>query len=140
MQNVWDVICVQKFLVSVFINIKIKKSWYFGGRKRLAFYKKLVKVYLFLSDSVCVCVCVCGIMVKVFTNGLGDQGSIPGRVIPKTQKMVLDVSLFNTQHYEVQIKGKWSNWGKGVAPSLTTWCSSYWKGSLLITLNYGQST
>ena len=27
-----------------------------------------------------------GIMVRVFTNGPGDRGSIPGRVIPKTQK------------------------------------------------------
>ena len=42
----------------------------------------------------------------MFTNGPGDLGSIPGRVIPKTQKMVLDVDLFNTQHYKVQIKGK----------------------------------
>ena len=25
-------------------------------------------------------------MSRVFTNGLGDQGSIPGQVIPKTQK------------------------------------------------------
>ena len=29
-----------------------------------------------------------------------------GRVIPKTQKMVLDASLLNTQHYKVRIKGK----------------------------------
>ena len=36
----------------------------------------------------------------------GDLGSIPGRVIPKTQKMVLDASLLNTQHYKVRIKGK----------------------------------
>ena len=47
-----------------------------------------------------------GIMVRVFTNGLGDLGSILGRVIPKTQKMVLDSSLLNTQHYKVRIKGK----------------------------------
>ena len=45
-------------------------------------------------------------MVKVFDNGPGDLGSIPGRVIPKTQKMVLDASLLNTQHNKVQIKGK----------------------------------
>ena len=45
-------------------------------------------------------------MVRVFANGRGDLGSIPGQVIPKTQKMVLDASLLNTQHYEVQIKGK----------------------------------
>ena len=27
-------------------------------------------------------------------------------VIPKTQKMVLDAALLNTQHYKVRIKGK----------------------------------
>ena len=30
---------------------------------------------------------------------------------------------------------KWSNPGKGVAPSLTPWCSSYRKGSLWVTLD-----
>ena len=47
-----------------------------------------------------------GIMVRVFANGPEDLGSIPGRVIPKTQKMVLDASLLNTQQYKVWIKGK----------------------------------
>ena len=45
-------------------------------------------------------------MGRVFTNGPGDQGLVPGRVIPKTQKMVLDATLLNTQHYKVRIKGK----------------------------------
>ena len=45
-------------------------------------------------------------MVRVFANGLGDLGSIQGRVIAKTQKMVLDATLLNTQHYKVRIKGK----------------------------------
>ena len=30
--------------------------------------------------------------------------SIPGRVIPKTQKMVLDTSLIDTQHYKVYLE------------------------------------
>ena len=47
-----------------------------------------------------------GLMSRVFANGLGDLGSIPGRVIPKTQKMVPDAALLNTQHYKVRIKGK----------------------------------
>ncbi len=34
---------------------------------------------------------------RVFANGPGDLGSIPGRVIPKTSKTVLDTSLLNTQ-------------------------------------------
>ena len=45
-------------------------------------------------------------MVRVFANGPGDLGSVSGRVIPKTQKMVLDVSLLNTQRYKVWIKDK----------------------------------
>ena len=43
---------------------------------------------------------------RVFSNGPGDLGSIPGRIIPKTLKMVLDASLLNTQQYKVHIKDK----------------------------------
>ena len=57
---------------------------------------------------------------KSFTNGLGDLDSIPGRVIPKTLKMALDSSFLNTQQYKVLSR-----------------CSSYWKGSLLVALDYG---
>ena len=46
------------------------------------------------------------IMVRVFANGPVDLGSIQGRVIPKIQKVVLDATLLNTQHYKVRIKGK----------------------------------
>ena len=66
-----------------------------------------------------------GLAVRVFANGPGDLGSIPGRVIPKTQKMVLDASLLNAQHYKVWIKGKVEQSREGVAPSPTPWCSSY---------------
>ena len=45
------------------------------------------------------------IYLYIFTNGPGDQGSIPDRVIPNTQKMGLDAALYNTQHYEVRFKG-----------------------------------
>ena len=41
--------------------------------------------------------CVCG---------PGELGSITGRVIPKTLKMVYDTSLLNSQQYKVRIKGK----------------------------------
>ena len=34
-------------------------------------------------------------------------------------------------------RAKWSNPGKGVAPSPTPRCSSYWERSLLVTLDYG---
>ena len=54
----------------------------------------------------------------MFPNGPGDLASTSVRVIPKTQKMVLDATLLNTQHYKVRIKVKWSNPEKGVAPTL----------------------
>ena len=47
-----------------------------------------------------------GLMSRVFANGPGDWGSIPDRVIPKTQNMVHDAALISTQHYKVRIKGK----------------------------------
>ena len=45
-------------------------------------------------------------MRRVFASDPGDWGSIPGRVIPKTQIMLLDAALLSTQHYKVRIKGK----------------------------------
>ena len=47
-----------------------------------------------------------GIVGRVFANGPGDFGSVPGNVIRKTKTMVLDTSLLNTQRYKVRIKGK----------------------------------
>ena len=49
-----------------------------------------------------------------------------------------DASLLNTQHYKVQIKGQVEQSREGVAPSPTPWCSSYRKGSLRVTLDYGR--
>ena len=45
-------------------------------------------------------------MGREFANGPGDLGSIPGRVIPKTLKTVLDTPLLNTQQYKVRIESK----------------------------------
>ena len=47
-----------------------------------------------------------GTMIRVLANGPEDRGSIPGRVTPKTQKMVLDATLLSTQHYRLRIKTK----------------------------------
>ena len=40
-----------------------------------------------------------GLVGRVFANGPGDVGSVPGRVIPKTLKMVHDTAL----QYKVHI-------------------------------------
>ena len=56
-----------------------------------------------LGPYVVLCCCPVG---RMFANGPGHLGSILGRIIPKTLKMVLDTSLLNTQQYKVRIKGK----------------------------------
>ena len=70
-------------------------------------------VYIYVHVSICEHIFMSlymyrliGLVGRVFTKGLGDLGSIPGRVIPKTLKMVLDTSLLNTLQYKVRIKGK----------------------------------
>ena len=72
-----------------------------------------------------------------FANSPGDLGSIPGHVIPKTLKMVLDASLLNTQQYKWRIKGKVDQSKESSSALPTPQCSSYWKGSLLVALDYG---
>ena len=64
-------------------------------------------------------------MFRVFANGSGDHGSIPGGILPKTKKMVLDAALLSTQHFKVRIKGKLRNPENGVAPFPTPRCNSY---------------
>ena len=42
----------------------------------------------------------------VLAHSPEDLGSIPGRIIPRTLKMVLYTTLLNAQQYKVRIKGK----------------------------------
>ena len=45
-------------------------------------------------------------LFRVLTKGPKERGSIPGRVKPKTYKMVLDAYLLDTRYYKVWIKSK----------------------------------
>ena len=45
------------------------------------------------------------IIAEIMTKGTNET-VIPGRIIPKTFKMVLDTSFINTQQYKVHIKDK----------------------------------
>ena len=61
---------------------------------------------------------------RVLANGPGDLGSIPGHVIAKTLKMVLDTFLLNTLQYKVHIKGKVEQYWERSSPPLLQ-CNSY---------------
>ena len=45
-------------------------------------------------------------MSRVLVSGPGDRDSMPGRVIQKTQKIVLDYVLLSTQLYKEKINGR----------------------------------
>ena len=79
-----------------------------------------------------------GKMVRGFANGTRDRGSIPGWVIPKTQKWYLMPPCLTLSIIRYVSRVKWSHPGNGVAPSPTPRCSSYWKRSLRVTLDYGR--
>ena len=66
-----------------------------------------IYIYIYIYDQ------LIGLVDRVFANGLGDQGLIPGHVIPKTFKIVLDTYLLNTRQYKVHIKGNGAISGKG---------------------------
>ena len=66
----------------------------------------------------------------VFANSPGDRDSIPDQVIPKTKKWYLMSPCLTLSIIRLGSRVKWSNPGKGVAPSPIPWCCSYWKGSL----------
>ena len=81
-------------------------------------------------------------MGRVFANGTGDLGSVPGRILQKTLKMVPSLkmipSCLTLSNIRYESRVKWSNPGKGVSSFSTPRCSSYLKGSLLFALGNGR--
>ena len=71
----------------------------------------------------------------MFTNCPGDWCSIPDQDIPRTQKMVLDTSLLNTQHNKVHIKGKMEQSKERSNRLLYTLLNSYGQLSIIISIS-----
>ena len=81
------------------------------------------------------------IYLHTFANGPEDLGSIPGRIIPKTSKIVFDTSLLNTQQYKLCIKDKVEQSGeRSSALSYTTVVAiekgAFWLPSTMVTFFY----
>ena len=85
---------------SLWVSLNYARQLYFNS-DFIGYHSSLTHDYYYYYINRAIC-----LMSRLFTNGQGDQGSIPGRVIPKTQKMVLDATLLNTQRYKVRSKGK----------------------------------
>ena len=100
---------------------------YWKGSFQVAFdYSRQLYFYLIPYD----CKLFVLRILTWFTNGPGDQGSIPGQVILKKWYLMLPCFALSTIRWGSRVK--WSNLGNRLAPSPTSWCSSYWKGSLKV--------
>ena len=97
---------------------------------QLYFIYEYIYIYIYIYEYMYTC--------RVFTYNPWGLGSIPGWVIPKTQKIVLDATLLCNQHYKVRIKGKVEQSTEWSSTPLAPRCSSYWKESLRITVNYNR--
>ena len=74
-----------------------------------------------------------GLAVRVFTNGQGDLGF--NSISCHTNALMPPCFTLSTIRHGSRLK--WSNQGKVVAPFPTNQCSSYWKGSFWVPLDYG---
>ena len=86
---------------------------------RLLYFQPDIICFLhFLESAHC-------LVSRVFANGPVDLGSIPGHVISKTLKWYLIPPWLTLSNIRSVTRVKWSNPGKGVAPSATPRCCSY---------------
>ena len=117
------------FLCERLIQIYIEREW-----------KRVIQREIYLSSLPLIYTNTTGPMALwlVFANGPGGRCSIIGWIIPKTLKMVLEVSLLNNLPWWVLYYAKWLNPGKELAPSPTPRCNSWWKWSLRVALEYGR--
>ena len=81
-------------------------------------------------------ICLVGLVVECSPMGRETRVQSQVESYQRLKKMLLDISLLNTRQYKVRLKDKWSNLGKGVAPSPTLQYSRYWKGDFRIALDY----
>ena len=78
-------------------------------------------------------------VIRVFSYGPGDLGSIPGRVIPKAlKKWYLMPPCLTLSIIRYGSRVKWRNPGKRSSVLPTPWCSSDRKGCLRVILDYGR--
>ena len=88
----------ENICIYVYICKHIQRSAYLDMIYVKEYMCMYIYIYIYIYTNVYI--------VHAFTTSPRDLDSIPGRVIPKTLKWILDTSLLTTQQYLVRIKGK----------------------------------
>ena len=108
-----------------------------------------LKCERYLCLTLCVCVCVyewvsvcvyiyiyiCQCLVSPMAWEIWVQSQV--ELYQRLKKWYLMPPCLTLSIIRYSLRVQWGNHGKGVAPSSTPWCSSYWKGSLQVTFDYG---
>ena len=89
---------LKRLIENVFFYVMLFREIFSSNNFMRKFPEHSVKIIMYI-----ICKWLCG---RVFANGPGDWNSMSCRVIPKTQKVILDISLLYTQRYKVGFKGK----------------------------------
>ena len=105
--------CTVKKLLHFFLFLN-KNNWNYLYTSNIYTYICVyvcVYIYIYIykereRESISLYICVLASRVECSPIVQETGVLIPGQVIPKTLKMVLDTSLLNTQQYKVHIKGK----------------------------------
>ena len=95
--------------------------WYFA-------LHKIIYIYLHISS-----------LVKwVECSPMVQETWVQSQVVSyqRLEKWYLILPCLTLSNIRYVSRVKWSNPGKGVTPSPTSQCCSYWKGSLLVALDY----
>ena len=144
-----------------YIYIYIYKSTGFGiNLQGFICHKTQVTIYIYIYEILCACTYIIhththththtyiyiyiyiyisrliSLVGRVFAKSPGDLGPSSGRLISKTFKIVLLPPCLTLCIIRYVSRVKCRNSGEGVAPSATPWCSSYWKRSLRVTIDY----
>ena len=87
------------FLISLRIHLSMFDSFFVS-----------FSLYLFIYSFINFFISMYGfyLLSRVFASGLGDRGSIPGRVIPKTQKSYLMQPCLALSSIRWRLRVKWS--------------------------------
>ena len=113
---------------------KIASSWasfvFMNKNEHFCFiWKPTVYIYIYIYIY-------SGLEVSVFAKGLGNQGSVLIESYQRLKKWYLMPLCLTLSIIKYGSRVKWSNPGKWVAPFPASRCSSYWKGSLRVALDY----
>ena len=76
-----------------------------------------------------------GLVGRVFAREIRVQSQVESNQIPKKWYLIRSCLTFSIIRHLSRVK--WSDPGKGVDPSPTPRCSSYWKRSLRVAYDYG---